>query len=90
MEFQPVLLSRVLWFIYTAIISLIILAVAVKYLIYAERNDIILLDFQKVLSNENGTREKKYAGKDGSHISPKGYKKLAIYIEDELEEYLIQ
>ena len=54
---------------------------------YAEKHDLLLLDLQPVISDETGQRQKEYAVKDGSHISPAGYEKLTEYARPVLQRY---
>ncbi len=51
---------------------------------FASENDLITLDFQPLLSDENGIRKKEYATPDGSHISSAGYDKLSRYAQEVL------
>ena len=53
---------------------------------YAKVNDLMLLDFQAVLSDGEGIRRKEYATSDGSHISKKGYNRLIVYTKKTLQE----
>lgn len=50
----------------------------------AAREGLRLLDFERVFSNEKGTRKPEYALEDLSHISPAGYKALSAYTKREL------
>jgi lysophospholipase L1-like esterase len=47
---------------------------------YANKNNIIILDFEKVLSDENGERKREYATEDGSHLSKRAYEALNEYM----------
>lgn len=46
----------------------------------AAKNDIMIFDFQRLLSDEDGTRKRKYAKADGSHLSPAAYQALDKYV----------
>lgn len=48
----------------------------------AAQNDIMVLDFQRLLSDEDGIRKRKYAKEDGSHLSPAAYQALDEYMVD--------
>lgn len=48
---------------------------------YAEQNNLMLLDFQTLLSDEKNMRKKKYATKDGTHVSSKGYEVLTAFTQ---------
>ncbi len=48
----------------------------------AAKNDIMVLDFQRLLSDEDGVRKRKYAKADGSHLSPAAYHALDVYMVD--------
>lgn len=50
----------------------------------AAREGLRLLDFERVFSNEKGTRKPEFAMEDLSHISPAGYKALSAYTKREL------
>jgi len=50
----------------------------------AAHRNLILLDFQPLLSDSNYLRKKEYATPDGSHISPLGYDILTRYTEEVL------
>lgn len=50
----------------------------------AAREGLRLLDFERVFSNEKGTRKPEFAQEDLSHISPAGYKALSAYTKREL------
>jgi lysophospholipase L1-like esterase len=52
---------------------------------FSRDNNVILLDFEPVLSDDTGARKKEYAVADGSHISPRGYEKLSGYILAHIE-----
>jgi len=54
---------------------------------FAKKNNIIVLDFQTLLSEENGYRKKEYAAPDGSHISQKGYEEISKYTNEVLDDY---
>ena len=54
---------------------------------YAEQQNLLLLDLQKVISDENGLRKKECATEDGSHISEKGYAELEKYAKGVLRTY---
>lgn len=51
---------------------------------YAAENDLPLLDLQAVLSDGGIMRKKKYAQKDGSHVSEMGYQVISEYITVQL------
>lgn len=51
---------------------------------YSRDNNVMLLDFESVLSDDTGSRKKEYADDDGSHISPRGYEKLTGYIQEHI------
>lgn len=50
----------------------------------AAREGYQVLDFEKVFSNEQGTRKPEYAQEDLSHISAAGYKAISAYAMREL------
>lgn len=50
----------------------------------AANESCLLLDFEVVFANENGTRKVEYAADDGSHISKAGYQALSAYANKEL------
>ncbi|MEF9426570.1 MAG: SGNH/GDSL hydrolase family protein [Candidatus Mariimomonas ferrooxydans] len=54
---------------------------------FAKKNNIIVLDFQTLLSAKDGYRKKEYAQPDGSHISQKGYEKISKYTDEVLSNY---
>jgi lysophospholipase L1-like esterase len=54
----------------------------------ASREDIFLLDFEAVLSDNRGVRRKEFSQPDGSHISPLGYDSLTRYSEDRFSRLL--
>lgn len=45
----------------------------------AEAEDLLLLDFEKVLAGDGGYRKKEFAKDDGSHIPPAGYAAIDGY-----------
>jgi len=51
--------------------------------IAAERK-IMLLDFERLFAGQDGERQRQYAAKDGSHISPEGYAALTKYVNREI------
>jgi lysophospholipase L1-like esterase len=48
---------------------------------FAKERDLVLLDFERVLSDKDGRRARAFASKDGSHISAAGYQALSEYVE---------
>jgi lysophospholipase L1-like esterase len=50
----------------------------------AAREKILLLDFERALSDERGVRRKEFAKPDGSHISSQGYEALTRYADERL------
>ena len=56
---------------------------------YSRANNVILLDFELVLSNETGARKKEYTEKDGSHISPRGYDELNSYVLEHITSFRV-
>jgi lysophospholipase L1-like esterase len=50
----------------------------------AAKEQLVLLDFERVFANESGTRKLEFAAADGSHISPAGYAALNAYSQREL------
>lgn len=50
----------------------------------AQREGILLLDFESVLAESKGVRRKEFAKPDGSHISPQGYEALTRYADEHL------
>jgi len=50
----------------------------------ATREGILVLDFEQVFANEEGTRKAEFSAKDGSHISPAGYAALTEYADRQL------
>lgn len=55
---------------------------------YAQNQNLILLDFQPLLSDDKNERKKRYAIPDGSHISIVGYQQLSLYSKEVLGESL--
>ena len=55
---------------------------------YAQREGIVLLDAQPVLSDESGVRKRDFAKEDGSHLTPAAYAELTRYAERELAQRL--
>lgn len=53
----------------------------------ATREGILLLDFELVLSDQDGIRRKEYSQADGSHISQQGYEALSRYAEERLKGF---
>lgn len=53
----------------------------------AQREGILLLDFETVLADSDGQRRKEYAAPDGSHISPQGYEALTRYADERLTAF---
>lgn len=51
----------------------------------AIRENIPLLDFEKVLADQSGLRRKEFALPDGSHISIRGYEALTQYAQNQLQ-----
>jgi lysophospholipase L1-like esterase len=51
---------------------------------FAERNDLRLLDFERLLAAENGMRRAEYAVDDGSHLSEAAYETISAYATREL------
>ena len=54
---------------------------------YAAKNNLLVLDFQPLLSDRKGNRRKEYATPDGAHISPLGYDVLNRYTREVLGAY---
>lgn len=54
---------------------------------YADRNGLLLLDLQPVLSDKNDRRLKEYAKDDGSHITAAGYEALTSNFKAVLERH---
>ena len=50
----------------------------------AAREGLVLLDFERVFANEEGTRKPEYAKPDMSHITAAGYRALSSYAKREL------
>lgn len=48
---------------------------------FAAERGLVLLEFERVLSDESGRRARAYAADDGSHISAAGYAALSKYVE---------
>jgi lysophospholipase L1-like esterase len=55
---------------------------------FARREQVLLLDFEKVLAGDDGLRRLEYAREDGSHISGDGYAALTAYAAPILERRL--
>ena len=55
----------------------------------AEREQLLLLDFQSVLAGADGRRHPLYAQPDGSHVTAAGYDALTTYAQPILEELLV-
>lgn len=51
---------------------------------YAQKNDIIVLDIQSVMSDKDGYRKKEYSADDGSHITKSAYAALAEFADKDL------
>jgi lysophospholipase L1-like esterase len=49
---------------------------------YAHNKHLMLLDFEKLLSNEDGYRKREFAADDGSHLSIAAYRVLTEHIRD--------
>jgi len=49
----------------------------------AVKESLILLDFEKVLSDEDNRRKREYALEDGSHLTAEAYKAISSYVEKE-------
>jgi lysophospholipase L1-like esterase len=47
---------------------------------YASKKHLMLLDFEKLLSTENGYRKRDFAAEDGSHLSVAAYQVLTEHI----------
>lgn len=47
---------------------------------YATDRKITVLDFEKVLANEQGQRRSEYASEDSTHLSARGYEALTDYV----------
>jgi lysophospholipase L1-like esterase len=54
---------------------------------YADRNGLLLLDLQPVLSDKKNRRLREYAKEDGSHITSAGYEALNAHFEELLERH---
>lgn len=52
--------------------------------VYAARNQIRVLDFEKAVDGGNGSRREEFSTEDGSHISPEGYAALTDYARRQL------
>jgi lysophospholipase L1-like esterase len=52
----------------------------------AAREQLVLLDFEKVFAPEGGARKPDYAKEDRSHITPAGYQALTAYAVAELRK----
>jgi lysophospholipase L1-like esterase len=48
---------------------------------YAAEKNVKVLDFERVLADENGERKKIYAVEDGSHLSKQAYDALTVYMQ---------
>jgi lysophospholipase L1-like esterase len=48
---------------------------------FAEDKNLVMLDFERVLSDDSGRRARAYAADDGSHISEAGYAALTEYVK---------
>lgn len=55
---------------------------------YAREEKILILDFHRVLSGKDGIRKEEYTASDGAHISPEGYQKLNIYLNQTLKDFI--
>lgn len=55
----------------------------------AEREQVLLLDFQSILAGADGRRHPLYAQPDGSHVTAAGYDALTAYAQPILEELLV-
>jgi lysophospholipase L1-like esterase len=57
---------------------------------YGQREGILVLDFESVVTNGNRERFAQYAAEDGSHISKAGYDALSAYVRqyDTLSDYV--
>jgi len=53
---------------------------------YGREQGIQVLDFERLLADENGERAKQYAVDDGSHVSTAAYEQLAAYTESNLKQ----
>jgi uncharacterized SAM-binding protein YcdF (DUF218 family)/lysophospholipase L1-like esterase len=56
----------------------------------AKREQLLVLEFQAVLSEPNGQRRPAFAQPDGSHISQQGYDMLTSYAVPILEQVLVE
>ena len=50
----------------------------------AQQQNLLVLDFEKVLAAPNGQRKKEYVTEDGSHITSKAYDALTAYTDQKL------
>lgn len=48
----------------------------------AAEQKLVLLDFEKVLADQDGTRKPEYTTEDGTHLSSKAYDALTRYVQD--------
>lgn len=55
---------------------------------YAQREQLLVLDLQPVVSDQDGRRRKEFAQDDGSHISHAGYEALTVYALPLLRRHL--
>lgn len=73
---------------YQDVINRDIMAVNAWLKEFAAREDLLLLDFQSVLAEPGGRRQRIYAQPDGSHITRAGYDALTSYAGPVLEAFL--
>lgn len=55
----------------------------------AKREGLVVLDFQRVLADQNGRRRREFAQEDGSHITAAGYDALTASTRAVLPEHLV-
>lgn len=48
----------------------------------AAEKKLVLLDFEKVLADQDGTRKREFTTEDGTHLSSKAYDALTRYVQD--------
>lgn len=56
---------------------------------FSRQEGLVVLDFQRLLSDHNGRRRREFAQEDGSHITAAGYEALTAFAQTVLPERLI-
>lgn len=56
---------------------------------FAKQEGLIVLDFQRILADQNGRRRREFAQEDGSHITAAGYAALTAFAQAVLPEHLV-